>query len=284
MLNNLCRKGIQLTLSSATKQLLPISDTALLDADILLCHVLKKPRSHLRAWPEKALSLEEYNKFQQLLNQRLRGQPIAYITGKKEFWSREFKVNTNVLIPRPDTELLIELSLNIIKNKVNPRLIDLGTGSGNIAITLAAERSDSDIIATDVSNQALKIAKHNAKAHQIKNIHFIRSDWFDNILQNEFDLVISNPPYIACNDPHLSQGDVRFEPDCALVADDKGLKDIRMICNHAHDYLKSKGMLLIEHGCDQQTAVQTIFDKYQFCDIMTHNDLSGNPRVTTGLK
>ncbi len=276
--------GIEVTIISASKQLVPISDTALLDTEVLLCHVLKKTRSYLRAWPEKVLSLEEYNKFQQLLNQRLRGQPIAYITGKKEFWSREFKVSPNVLIPRSDTELLIELSLNIIKNKVNPRLIDLGTGSGNIAITLAAERPDSDIIATDVCNQALKIAKHNTKTHQIKNIHFIRSDWFDNILQNEFDLVISNPPYIACNDPHLSQGDVRFEPDCALVAADKGLKDIRMICNHARDYLKSKGMLLIEHGCDQQAAVQTIFDEYQFYDITTHNDLSGNPRVTTGLK
>ncbi len=284
MLNNLSKEGIQFTLTSATQQLDTISDTALLDAEVLLCHVLKKNRSHLRAWPEKALSLEEHNKFQQLLDQRIRGEPIAYISGKKEFWSREFKVSPNVLIPRPDTELLIELSLNIIKNKVNPRLIDLGTGSGNIAITLAAERPDSDIIATDVSNQALKIAKHNAKAHQIKNIHFIQSDWFDNILQNEFDLVISNPPYIASNDPHLSQGDVRFEPDCALVADDKGLKDIRMICSHARDYLKSKGRLLIEHGYDQQAAVQTIFDEYQFFDITTHNDLSGNPRVTTGLK
>ncbi len=284
MLNNLSKEGIQFTLTSATKQLETISDTAFLDAEVLLCHALKKNRSHLRAWPEKALLLEEYNKFQQLLNQRLRGQPIAYIIGKKEFWSREFKVNPNVLIPRPDTELLIELSLNIIKNKVNPCLIDLGTGSGNIAITLAAERPDSDIVATDVSNQALKVAKHNAKAHRIKNIHFIQSDWFDNILQNEFDLVISNPPYIACNDPHLSQGDVRFEPDYALVADDKGLKDIRMICNYARDYLKSKGMLLIEHGCDQQAAIQTIFDEYQFFDITTYNDLSGNPRVTTGLK
>jgi release factor glutamine methyltransferase len=284
MLNNLSKEGIQFTLTSATQQLDTISDTALLDAEVLLCHILKKNRSHLRAWPEKALSLEEHNKFQQLLDQRIRGEPIAYISGKKEFWSREFKVSPNVLIPRPDTELLIELSLNIIKNKVNPRLIDLGTGSGNIAITLAAERPDSDIIATDVSNQALKIAKYNAKAHQIKNIHFIQSDWFDNILQNEFDLVISNPPYIASNDPHLSQGDVRFEPDCALVADDKGLKDIRMICNHARDYLKSKGRLLIEHGYDQQAAVQTIFDEYQFYDITTHNDLSGNPRVTTGLK
>ena len=284
MLNNLSKDGIQFTLTFATQQLEDISDTAVLDAEVLLCHVIKKTRSHLRAWPEKTLSLEQYDQFQRLLNQRLLGQPIAYIIGKKEFWSRDFKVSPNVLIPRPDTELLIELSLDLIKNKVNPQLIDLGTGSGNIAITLAAERPDSDIMATDISNQALKIANHNAKTHQIKNIHFIQSDWFDNVSKAEFDLVISNPPYIALDDPHLSQGDVRFEPDCALVADKKGLKDINIICQHALEYLKPNGTLLIEHGYDQQVAVQSIFDEYKYYNITTHNDLSGNPRVTTGQK
>ncbi len=275
---------IQSTLNAATKQLTTISDSASLDAEVLLCHTIKKPRSHLRAWSEKVLSSNQHKLFQQFLDQRIQGVPIAYITGNKEFWSREFKVTPDVLIPRPDTELLIDLSLSLIKNRSNAQLIDLGTGSGIIAITLAAERPDADITATDTSDKALQVAKHNAKTHQISNIHFIQSSWFDKVTQDGFDLVISNPPYIASNDPHLSQGDVRFEPNCALVADEQGLKDIKIICHHARDYLNSNGTLLIEHGCDQQSAVQSIFNEYNYRDITTHNDLSGNPRVTTGLR
>jgi release factor glutamine methyltransferase len=257
---------IQATLSTATELLTSSSDSALLDAEVLLCHVLNKPRSHLRAWPEKELKTQQYKRYLQLLRQRQQGQPIAYITGKKEFWSREFKVSPDVLIPRPDTELLIELSLKQISDKPKARLIDLGTGSGAIAITLAAERPDTTVIATDLSNKALKIAKQNADAHQIKNIQFIQSNWFDKIAQSEFDLVISNPPYIAHKDPHLSQGDLRFEPDSALIAKDQGLEDITNIISHtANNYLKPGGTLLVEHN------------------ITTHTDLSGNPRVTTGL-
>ncbi len=275
--------NIAAVLASANNQLIAVSDSAFLDAEILLCHVLNKPRSHLRAWPEKILLPHQLEKFQQLLDCRLQGKPIAYITGHREFWSRDFKVTPDVLIPRPDTELLIELSLNQLKNKRHAHIIDLGTGSGNIAITLAAELPTSKIIATDSSEQALEIAKHNAQMHQISNIQFIQSSWFNKIKpQTKFDLIVSNPPYIAPNDPHLSQGDVRFEPDSALTAEEQGLKDIKTLCKEAHNYLNLGGTLLIEHGFEQQLAVQNIFKHYKYHNITTHQDLSGNPRVTTG--
>ena len=273
---------IQTTLSTATELLSNSSDSASLDAEVLLCHVLNKARSHLRAWPEKELKTVEHNQLLQLLKQRQQGVPIAYITGKKEFWSRDFKVSPAVLIPRPDTELLIELVLKLISDKPQAHLIDLGTGSGAIAITLAAERPDTKVIATDLSNTALNIAKENASAHHIKNIQFIQSNWFDKITSCDFDLVISNPPYIAHNDPHLSQGDIRFEPDSALIAKDQGLEDIQKISNHARNYLKPGGTLLVEHGYNQQIAVQAIFNSFAYSNITTHTDLSGNPRVTTG--
>ncbi len=272
---------IQSTLAKASAKLAETSDSALLDAEILLCHVLDKTRSHLRAWPEKKLSTSHSQQFLKLSKQRQQGVPIAYLTGHKEFWSLDFKVDPAVLIPRPDTELLIELSLELLVSKASPQIIDLGTGSGIIAIALATERPDIKAIAADFSEQALNIARQNSAMHQVKNIQFIHSNWFANVPPHKFDLVISNPPYIDGNDPHLSQGDVRFEPDSALIAKDQGLKDIKIITGNARQYLKQHGTLLIEHGCDQQSAVQAIFDSYQYTSIKTHTDLSGNPRVTT---
>jgi len=272
---------IQSTLLDASNKLAKSSDSALLDAEILLCHVLDKPRSHLRAWPEKQLSTEHSKQFLSLFEQRQRGVPVAYLIGNREFWSRDFKVTPAVLIPRPDTELLIELSLDLLTHIANPQLIDLGTGSGIIAITLAAERPDIEIMATDLSLSALAIAKQNSAKHQTQNIQFIQSSWFDKVPQSKFDLVISNPPYIIPNDPHLYEGDVRFEPESALIAEDLGLKDIKNICDNARHYLKQNGSLLIEHGCDQQAEVQAIFKTFNYSHIKTHTDLSGNPRVTT---
>lgn len=273
---------IQTTLTTAIKLLTETSASALLDAEVILCHILGKSRSHLRAWPEKQLQTQQYKQFQTLLEQRHQGLPIAYITGSREFWSRDFKVNIDVLIPRPDTELLIELSLSLIAKKARVQLIDLGTGSGNIAITLAAERPDLDVYATDLSHKALNLAKLNAKTLKIKNIQFILSNWFDEIKPSKFDLVITNPPYIASNDPHLLEGDIRFEPECALISANRGLQDIKKISYYARRYLKENGTLLIEHGFDQQSAVQAIFKSYHYHNIKTHIDLSGNPRVTVG--
>lgn len=273
---------IQTALSTATCSLGTVSDSAALDAEVLLCQVLSKPRSHLRAWPEKPLTDQQSTHFQLLLKKRQQGQPIAYITGHKEFWSRAFKVSSSVLIPRPDTELLIELSLALIADKASPRLIDLGTGSGIIAITLAAERPDLEIIATDISLPALKIAQQNATFHGVNNIQFVHSDWFSAVPATQFDLIISNPPYIAQYDPHLSEGDVRFEPEMALIAAEHGLKDISTLCQQARHYLKADATLLIEHGFDQQSAVKTLFDSFDYRNITPFTDLSNNPRVTTG--
>ena len=274
---------IQTTLTIAIKRLEKTSDSASLDAEVLLCHVLNKTRSHLRAWPEKKLSTQNLTQFQELVDQRHKGIPIAYLTGNREFWSRDFKVSPDVLIPRPDTELLIELSLGLVKNQTHARIIDLGTGTGIIAITLAAERPDLKVFATDLSEKALKIAKHNVIKHQIKNINLFQSHWFDAISPSKFDLIISNPPYIRKNDPHLSQGDVRFEPESALIASDQGLKDIKIITNQARSFLKPGATLLIEHGYDQQPMVQAIFKGLEYTTITTHTDLAGNPRVTSGI-
>lgn len=281
--NSLSKIDIDSILVLATQRLSKTSDSALLDAEVLLCYVLGKTRSYLRAWPEKELVLEEQKHFEQLLMQREQGVPIAYITGYREFWSRNFKVTPDVLIPRPDTELLVELSLSLIENKSGVRIIDLGTGSGAIAITLAAERLDIDVTAIDDSEQALAVARQNALTHQADNIRFIHSNWFAEVpSDNKFDLIISNPPYIAPQDPHLSQGDLRFEPKKALVASNQGLEDIRNICRYAKKYLANQGMLLIEHGFDQKVEVQEIFALFSYDNINTHKDLSGNPRVTIG--
>jgi release factor glutamine methyltransferase len=274
--------NIQTALDLATQCLSLTSDSPSLDAEVLLCHVLDKPRSHLRAWPEKELLSHNYQHFLQLLKQRQKGTPIAYITGHKEFWSRDFKVTPDVLIPRPDTELLIELSLDIIANRQGTHILDLGTGSGVIAITLACEHSTLHVTATDMSIQALDIAQQNAALHQTNNIHFLQSNWFKNISESTFDLIISNPPYIADNDPHLAQGDVRFEPNHALTAKDEGLSDINQITDNARDYLAPNGTLLIEHGYNQQSAVHAIFQHFNYDNINTYSDLSSNPRVTTG--
>ncbi len=275
-------QNIQSVLRDACNKLATISDSAWLDAEILLCHCLDKPRTFLKAWPEKRLDNTQLRLFYTLIAQRQQGIPVAYLTGSREFWSRDFKVSKDVLIPRPDTELLIELSLELMPDKQLTKLIDLGTGSGIIAITLAAENPQALITATDISSNALKIARLNAKRHHINNIRFKQSDWFSDINDNDFDLVISNPPYIATNDQHLQQDGICHEPQEALISPEHGLQDIRIIASQARCYLNPKGYLLIEHGYNQQTDVQAIFKSFNYQQILTHTDLSGNPRVTTG--
>jgi release factor glutamine methyltransferase len=269
-------------LHSAAEQLAASSPTALLDAEVLLCHCLNKNRSFLRTWPEKQLSAEQRDKFRSLISQRENGVPVAYLTAQREFWSRNFKVSPEVLIPRPDSELLIELCLERLADKHNAKIIDLGTGSGILAITLAAERQLAEVTATDISPKALAIAKQNAENLGVK-VRFIHSHWLDDVLDQDFDIIISNPPYIAAHDPHLQQGDVRFEPDCALISAENGLKDIQLIVEQSRQHLRNSGLLLIEHGYNQQNAVQAIFKACKYQDISTHPDLSGNPRVTLGL-
>jgi len=275
--------SIQALLEQASTQLAAISPTARLDAEILLSHCLDKNRSYLRAWPEKSLTTEQLSQFLTLIDQRQQGTPIAYLTGSREFWSRNFKVSQDVLIPRPDTELLIELSLSILPDNKSCKIIDLGTGSGVLAITIAAERPLATVIATDISPKALQIAQSNAEQLNAGNIRLQQSNWFDSVADCDFDLVISNPPYITANDPHLQQGDVRFEPRSALISAENGLKDIRLLAEQARRHLKNSGYLMIEHGYNQQTEIQAIFKTLNYRHVATHQDLSGNPRVTSGL-
>ncbi|MFI3186675.1 MAG: peptide chain release factor N(5)-glutamine methyltransferase [Methylococcaceae bacterium] len=275
--------SIKSVLANATAKLTPVSDSALLDAEVLLCQSLNQPRSHLRAWPDKRLQPEQLTSFSLLVEQRQKGWPIAYITGNREFWSRDFLVTPDVLIPRPDTELLIELSLKLIPTGTPFNILDLGTGSGIIAITLAAERTKTQINATDLSLAALRVAQLNANKHSINNIKFYQSNWFSNVPDTKFNLIISNPPYIAEDDCHLIQGDVRFEPKTALSSADQGLSDIKIIATAARNYLEPYGHLLIEHGYNQHQLVQALFKYLQYDNVQTYADLSGQPRVTYGL-
>jgi release factor glutamine methyltransferase len=274
--------SIQTALDQASLQLAADSASAALDAQVLLCLVLQKPRSHLRAWPDKQLDTQQAEAFWSAVTKRQHGQPIAYITGSREFWSREFQVSPAVLIPRPDTELLIEQALQLIPVNQPYSVIDLGTGSGIIAITLAAERPLTSVVATDISTAALAIAQRNATQHGVERIQFYLSDWFSQVPAGLFDLVISNPPYIAEGDPHLQDGDLRFEPYNALVAAEQGLKDIQTLADQARKYLQVGGHLLIEHGYNQQDAVQKRFTACHYQHIQTYNDLAGLARVTYG--
>ncbi|MBL1262131.1 peptide chain release factor N(5)-glutamine methyltransferase [Candidatus Methylomicrobium oryzae] len=269
-------------LEDAVSRLSNSSDSAALDAEILLCLSLEKPRSYLRAWPDRKPEPQQIRRFQALLRQRLQGAPIAYLTGRREFWSREFRVTPAVLIPRPETELLIEISLALLPHDRPAKIIDLGTGSGIIAVTLAKELPQTEVIATDFSQAALEIAKYNAEQHGAAHIRFLHSDWFTSVPSAAFDLVVSNPPYIAENDVHLGQGDVRFEPRSALTAPSQGLADIRTIAGEARRYLRTGGHLLIEHGYDQESAAQAIFRDAGYDQVQTYKDLSGQPRATYG--
>jgi release factor glutamine methyltransferase len=275
---------IKSLLAHAANTLTSHSGSPLLDAEVLLGFVLNKPRTYLRAWCDGTLTDQQLATFETLIKQRQQGTPIAYLTGTREFWSRDFRVTFDVLIPRPDTELLIELSLDLIPKDKAVKLVDLGTGSGIIAVTLAAERPNTHVTAVDASQAALAVAKHNAQHHQLTNIEFYQSDWFSNVPKSLFDLVISNPPYIDPDDEHLQQGDVRFEPKTALIAGDQGLSDIQIIADNARCYLKPVGHLLIEHGYNQAQQVQAIFNALAYDKVQSYQDLSGQPRVTHGQK
>ena len=274
--------SIQSTLDDALDALQHTSESARLDAEILLCKILEKSRTYLRAWPEQVLSKEQQNSFQLLLKQREQGQPIAYITGHKEFWSRDFTVNQHVLVPRPETELLVELALDLIPDNQTRTVLDLGTGSGAIGITIAAECPSIIVIAIDNSQQALEVAKANAQKHKIDNIQFLHSHWFKQLDNQQFDLILSNPPYIDAADPHLQQGDVRFEPENALIAKQNGLQDFIEIAEAAKHHLLPGGYLLVEHGYNQKQQVQSIFQRLNYTNINNYCDLAGQPRVTSG--
>ena len=260
------------------------SDDARREAEILLGHALDKSRAWLYAHGDDEISDVAAETFRSLLKQRAAGTPVAYLIGHREFWTLKFVVTPAVLIPRPETELLVELALRHIPQSEKVDIVDLGTGSGAIALSIARERPQSRVVATDASEEALSVARINAAGLGIGNVEFIRSDWFDGLSRMMFDVIVSNPPYIASNDNHLSQGDLRFEPRDALASGIDGLDAIRDIVRRAPEHLKPGGDLLIEHGFDQGAAVRELFAQSGFVDISTSRDSEARERVTSGRK
>ncbi|MEW8508170.1 MAG: peptide chain release factor N(5)-glutamine methyltransferase [Candidatus Thiodiazotropha sp.] len=253
-----------------------------LEAALLLSHLLGKPRSSLYAWPERELTTEQHERYLQLLERRLSHEPIAYILGQREFWSLNLKVNPHTLIPRPETELLVERSLQLLQQDARPRIADLGTGSGAVALALASELPQAEIVATDISADALTQARENGARLGLEQVRFCEGSWCEALPGDDrYDLIVSNPPYIEADDPHLDHGDLPLEPELALVSGEDGLNAIRAIIHQvSKNRLKAGGWLVLEHGYQQAEAVQGLLNTAGFLRISTHMDLAGHPRVT----
>ncbi|GMG86554.1 peptide chain release factor N(5)-glutamine methyltransferase [Biformimicrobium ophioploci] len=258
------------------------SDSARLDTELLLAFVLGKDRTWLYTWPEKILTDEQAAQFAQLLERRKAGEPVAHLTGRREFWTLNLHVDPNTLIPRPDTELMVEIALELPLPE-RAQVLDLGTGTGAIALAIASEMPGWQVTAVDRVEAAVQLAERNRAEHGIGNARVLVSDWYEQLAGQKYDLIVSNPPYIAGDDPHLEQGDVRFEPSSALVADDEGLADIRKIAEGAQAHLVPGGWLMVEHGWQQAEAVRQVFSEYGFGSIESRKDLAGWERVTLGL-
>lgn len=251
------------------------------DAEILLGLVTGKPRTFILAFGETMLSDEETQKLETLLARRSQGEPVAHLTGVREFWSLPLYVSPATLIPRPDTECLVEQALARLPAGAG-QILDLGTGTGAIALALASERPDCHVTALDVVPQAVELARRNAQNLAIRNVTVLQSDWFSALKEERFTLIVSNPPYIDEDDPHLAQGDVRFEPRSALVADEKGLADLRTLIFEARRFLAPQGWLLLEHGWRQGEAVRELFNEAGYHTVETCRDYGGNERLTLG--
>lgn len=254
-----------------------------LEAEILLGHTLKVNRAYLLTWPEKPLTDAQTTAFFALIQRRQAGEPIAYLLGYKEFWGLELQVSPATLIPRADTETLVEMALEKLAHHPAPRILDMGTGSGAIALAIASERPDADITAIDASPAALAIAQANGHRHQLK-VNWLHSDWFSALENPRFDCIVSNPPYIEQHDAHLAQGDVRFEPASALSSGADGLDDLRHIISQAPNYLNKQAWLLVEHGYNQADAVRPLFRQAGFQSVASQVDLAGHPRVSYGQR
>ena len=259
---------------------------ALHEAELLLLHVLDRPRSWLFAHATDPLATADQAAFEALLARRVAGEPVAYLTGRRGFWTLDLEVDPATLIPRPETELLVELALERLPPERTLQLADLGTGSGAIALALASERPQAQVLATDASPGALAVAARNAARHELRNVRFAEGgyDWYAPLQGARFDLIASNPPYIASDDPHLEQGDLRFEPATALSSGVDGLDDIRRIVDGGQAHLLPGGWLLIEHGWDQGAAIRALFEAAGFTDVQTVQDLEQRDRITLGQR
>jgi len=272
-------RSLQAVLKNSRAQLQQSdADNPQLEAEILLCHVLSTPRSTCYAWPDKQISVAQQHALAALRQRRCQGEPIAYLIGFKEFWSLDLKVSVDTLIPRPETELLVEAALNLMPKNQPITLIDLGTGSGAIAIAIASERPLAQIIAVDFSQAALNIAQQNAQQLNVEQIKFIHSDWFKALspAQAQFDLIIANPPYIDAQ--HTNLATLQYEPQQALIAAKQGLADLELIIKQSLPFLAEKGVLILEHGYDQAMAVQALLKQQGYTAIQSHTDLAGVDR------
>ncbi len=270
-----------LLLAEGRARLVHLADGARLEAELLLAHALGQPRSHLHAWPQRVPPQAIVAHYRALLGARADGTPLAYLTGRREFWSLELEVTPHTLIPRPETEQLVELALERLPPDARGTVADLGTGSGAIALALARERPGLQLLATDRDFTTLAVARANAARHALRNVVFAVADWCAPLPSGRFAALVSNPPYVAPGDPHLDRGDLRFEPRRALVADDAGLADLRAIVRDARRCLEPGGQLLLEHGYDQGAACVALLVEHGYADVVDHRDPAGQPRVIT---
>ncbi len=254
------------------------------EAEVLLCAALDKPRSYLFAWPEANVDPEAERRFKAYLQERERGVPVAYLLGRREFWGLDLQVSDATLIPRADTETLVEAALSLPLQKEAIRALDLGTGSGAIALALASERPSWSITGTDVSAETLAVAQRNAAELSLANTRWLGGSWFAPVAGELFDLIVSNPPYLAEDDPHLQSGDLRFEPQAALIADSNGYADLETIIESAADYLAQEGWLVLEHGMEQGACVRERRASAGFERVGSRCDLSGLERVSLGRR
>lgn len=271
------------TIKQALKQagsLRQISESWQLDAELFLADALERAREYLFTWPEQELTQSQLEKFDAYCGRRLAGEPVAYILGKQAFWDFELIVNPSVLIPRPETELLVETALELLDSSDAASVLDLGTGSGAIALALAANNPRWSVTAVDSSDAALLVARENARRLQIANIEFRETSWCDGLQRDCFDLIAANPPYVEEGDKHLNEGSLPFEPIAALVAGENGLADIRSIAEQARECLKQNSWLLIEHGFQQKRAVAKILNEAGYGQIECVQDLAGLDRLT----
>ncbi|MDH5632064.1 MAG: peptide chain release factor N(5)-glutamine methyltransferase [Gammaproteobacteria bacterium] len=271
---------VQQALLRAAAQLAE-SESPKLDAEVLLRHVTGLNATTLITQADTGLNETQLASYQDVVARRAAGEPVAYITGAREFWTINLLVNRHTLVPRPETELVVESVLERVDTDSVARIADLGTGSGAIAIAVKVERPKCAIVACDSSKDALEVASTNAK-HNNTDISFVQSHWFDQLAQQRFHIIATNPPYVAQGDPHLRQGDLRFEPATALSSGIDGLDDIREIVSNAPDHLLDNGWLILEHGYDQGESVRTLLTEHGFSNISTRRDLAGHERVTQG--
>ncbi len=273
---------IRQQLAWATALFEAISDSARLDSEILLAHCLAQNRSYLMTWPERELAAGQLECFHALVQRRLEPQPVAYLVGSREFYSLQLETTPATLVPRPETELLVEKTLQLVAAIQSPSILELGTGTGAIALALKTHCPDCRVSATDFNHETLEVARRNADQHHLQ-VEFLQSDWYQSLAADQrYDLIVSNPPYIAANDPYLSSGDLPAEPRHALCSGDSGLEALEIIIHGAGDHLHPGGWLVLEHGYDQQQEVQRLLSGQGFDQVETFNDFNDLPRVSLG--